>query len=128
MVPPVEIHLHQDAAECKGNRGIYNAGSQRIDVCVDERLVVLHEIAHAWNHENLSDAQRSEYVAIGDFGSWDEPETPWFDRGSEDAADTIAWALLEEPITSASPDGPIARRNAAFVFLTGSDAPRMQVE
>ncbi len=127
-VPPIEIHLHQDLAECKGNRGIYNAGLQRIDVCVDEPCVMLHEIAHAWNHENLNDAQRSEYVSTGDFGSWDDPETPWFDRGSEDAADTIAWALLAEPITMASPDGPIAQRSSAFTFLTGLAASRVQMD
>jgi hypothetical protein len=127
-IPPVEIHLHQDLAECNGNRGISSCGSQRIDVCVNERNVVLHEIAHAWNHENLSETQRSEYVLAGGFGSWDDPETPWFDRGSEDAADTIAWALLEEPIKMVSHDGPIARRDAAYSLLTGGHAPRVRTQ
>ncbi len=124
-IPALEIHLHQDLAGCKGNRGIYNSGLQRIDVCVDQRNVVLHEIAHAWNHENLSAAQRSEYVSVGGFGSWDDPDTPWSDKGSEDAADTIAWALLDEPITTFSADGPIARRAAAYLLLTGNHAPRI---
>jgi hypothetical protein len=124
-VPVVDVHLHQDLAECKGNRGIYNSGLQRIDVCVNERNVVLHEIAHAWNHENLSAAQRFEYVKVGGFGSWDDTDTPWSERGSEDAADTIAWALLDEPITMSSPDGPIAQRDTAYLLLTGSHAPRI---
>lgn len=126
-VPPIELHLHQDTAECKGNRGIYNSDAQRIDVCVDEPAVVLHEIAHAWNHENLSDSQRSEYVSAGGFGSWDDPETPWSEKGSEDAADTISWALLEESIAAITPDGPIAQRDAAYLLLTGSHAPRLQM-
>ncbi|MDX2466057.1 MAG: hypothetical protein QNL12_01990, partial [Acidimicrobiia bacterium] len=58
-IPSVDIHLHQDLAHCNGNRGIFSCGSQRIDVCVTERNVVLHEIAHAWNLENLSESQRS---------------------------------------------------------------------
>ncbi len=124
-VPALDIHLHQDLADCKGNRGIYNSGLQRIDVCVDQRNVVLHEIAHAWSHENLSAAQRSEYVTVGGFGSWDDPDTPWSNKGSEDAADTIAWALLDEPITTFSADGPIARRAAAYLLLTGNHAPRI---
>lgn len=124
-VPTLDIHLHQDLAECQGNRGVYNSGSQRIDVCVNERNVVLHEIAHAWNHQNLSESQRSEYVSFGGFGSWNDSDTPWFEKGSEDAADTIAWALLDEPITTFSSNGPIARRDAAYLLLTGNHAPRI---
>ncbi|MDJ0923978.1 MAG: hypothetical protein QNJ77_05405 [Acidimicrobiia bacterium] len=125
VVPPLEIYLHSDPAGCKGHRGIFNAGEQRVDVCVEEPGVMLHEIAHAWNWVNLTDAQRAEYVEKGGFGSWDDPETPWHDRGSEDAADAIAWALLEEPIAGFTADGPIARTNASYRLLTGMDSPRI---
>ncbi len=125
IVPPLAIHLHSDPAWCKGHRGIFNAGEQRVDVCVEEAGVMLHEIAHAWNWVNLTDTQRAEYVRQGGFESWDEPDTPWLDRGSEDAADTISWALLDEPITGFTADGPIARANASYRLLTGMDSPRI---
>ena len=127
-VPSIEIHLHPSDEPCGGHRGIFSSGSHRVDVCVEEPAVILHEIAHAWNHLNLSEPQRSEYVSVGGFGSWDDPETPWSDRGSEDAADRIAWALLDDPIAGFTADGPIARANAAYRLLTGQDAPRVLAE
>lgn len=127
-VPSIAIRFHQDSESCNSHRGIFSSGLQRVDVCVEEPSVILHEIAHAWNHTNLTDAKRSEYVSVGGFGSWDDPETPWYDRGSEDAADTIAWALLDDPITGFTANGPIAQANAAYLLLTGEDAPRVLVE
>ncbi len=123
--PPIEIHLHRDRDACRGHRGLFNAGEMRVDVCVTEPLVVLHEIAHAWNHVNVPGDVESTYVAAGGFGSWDAPETPWHDRGSEDAADTIAWALMDDPIAMPTPDGPIAQLDARYRLLTGNDAPRV---
>ena len=123
--PSVEIYLHSADAPCQGNRGIFNAGLERVDVCVDDPMVALHEIAHAWTHENLSPTRRAEYVAAGGFDSWDDADTSWLDKGSENAADTIAWALLERPIKMLTPDGPIAQTNEAYRLLTGSDTPRL---
>jgi len=124
-LPSIAIHLHRGGDICQGNRGIFNAGLERVDVCVDDPMVALHEIAHAWTHENLSPTRRAEYVAAGGFDSWDDADTSWLDKGSENAADTIAWALLERPIKMLTPDGPIAQTNEAYRLLTGSDTPRL---
>jgi len=88
-------------------------------------MVVLHEIAHAWAQKELTDADRDAYVIAGGFESWNSPGTDWSDRGSEHAADTIAWGLLEHPLAMSIPDGPIAEANAAYRLLTGTDAPRL---
>lgn len=125
--PPIEIHMHRDRDACLGHRGLFHAGEMRVDVCTAEELVVLHEIAHAWTHVNVPDRVRSAYVDAGGFESWDAPGTSWRNRGSEDAADTIAWALLEESIAMPTPDGPIAGMNARYRLLTGADAPRIVV-
>ena len=127
-VPAIEIHLHHTNELCGGNRGIFSPGRDRVDVCVDDQMVLLHEIAHAWAHDHLTPRQRGDYVAAGGFESWNDPDTAWSDRGSEDAAHTIAWALLERPIRLLTPDGPIAQRNEAYRLLTGSDAPRLVTE
>lgn len=70
-------------------------------------------------------AERSDYVERRGLESWNDPETAWGDRGSEDAADTLAWGLIEDPIVDMLPDGPLAQRNNAFRMLTGIDSPRI---
>ena len=124
-VPPIEVHMHRDQTPCLGHRGLFHAVEGRIDVCTDDELVVLHELAHAWNHVNTSEETKAAYVSSGDFVSWDAPGTKWADRASEDAADTMAWALIESPIENPTPDGPLARTNERFRLLTGIDAPRI---
>ena len=124
LVPAVEIHMHKSNADCGGHRGTFNPTANRINVCDHEPLVVLHEIAHAWAHEYLTEQERAAFVAAGGFESWNAAETAWLDRGSEHAADAIAWGLLDEPQAMFTEDGPIAQKNAEFRLLTGSDAPR----
>ena len=124
-VPTVEIHFHDSYDGCGGHWGTFNANTKRVNICKPERFVVLHELGHAWTRENLTDQMRAAYVAEGGFESWDGKDTVWSDRGSEDAADTIAWALLDEPISFWTEDGPIASRNAAFRLLTTLDSPRL---
>lgn len=124
-VPAIEIRMHRTNSECGGHRGTFNPTAKRIDVCVAEPLVVLHEIAHAWAHENLTERERDAFVTAGGYESWNHPDTAWGDRGSEHAADAIAWGLMEEPQMMVTADGPIAQINADFRMLTGVDSPRI---
>lgn len=124
-LPALDIFFHPDREPCKENRGIFNGDLMRVDVCVDEPLVILHELAHAWTHVHIEPVEEAAFVTAGGFESWNDPETAWSDRGMEDAAETIAWALLEHPIQMPTSGGPIAERNAAYRLLTGSDAPRL---
>ena len=119
------LHLHRDEGACQGHRGIFNGDLMRVDVCDAGPLVVLHELAHAWTHVRVNGTQEDAYVQAGEFGAWTSPETPWNERGMEHAADTIAWALQEQPIRMLVEDGPIAERNEFFRMLTGRDAPRL---
>lgn len=123
-LPAVEVYLHTTNEGCGGHRGIFSPGTLRIDVCVDEPGVVLHELAHAWAHVSLEQQTKDAYVLFRDLESWNDPDTPWMERGSEDAADTVAWALQEPPLTGFSHDGPIARNHQAYLLLTGSVVPR----
>lgn len=120
-VSAIEIHMHRTSEACGGHRGTFNPTANRIDVCVAEPVVVLHEIAHAWAHENLTREQREAFVAVGGFESWNAPETAWSERGSERAATVIAWGLSEQPHMVVTRDGPLAQRNAQFHMLTGFD-------
>lgn len=126
-LPLLQVHLHNDPEECNGNRGSFSSGSTpwSITVCTEDELVYLHEIGHAWAELNLSEAERSDYVARRGLESWNDPETAWGDRGSEDAANTLAWGLVDDPIVDMLPDGPLAERNEGFRILTGIDSPRI---
>lgn len=122
-VPAIEIHLHAAGDSCGGHRGFFNPDLMRIDVCVPELRVILHEIAHAWAHDNVDAEARAAYVEYRGLESWNDPDTSWLERGSEDAANTVAWALQDPPLNGFTPDGPIARNHRAYRLLTGSEVP-----
>ena len=44
---------------------------------------------------------------------------------SEDAANTLAWGLVDGPISEMIPGGPLAQKNEAFRLLTGGNSPRI---
>ena len=126
-LPVLQFHLAGNEAECGGNSGLFVLGSTpgRIILCSEERLVFLHEIGHAWAEYNLTDAKQIEYAEQRGMESWNHPDTPWRARGSEDAANTLAWGLVDDPIRGMAPDGPLAQKNSAFRLLTGMDSPRI---
>ena len=126
-LPVLQIHLHSDPAACKGNQGLFSSGSTpwKITLCTEERMVFLHEIGHAWSEFNLTEAERADYVEQRDMESWNHPETPWRARGSEDAANALAWGLVDGPISEMIPGGPLAQKNEAFRLLTGGNSPRI---
>lgn len=126
-VPALQIHLPVDPEVCGGNRGLFSPSSTpwTITVCTDHPTVFLHEIGHAWSEFNLSDEQRSDYVERRGLESWNDPQTAWNARGSEDAAKVLAWGLVDDPISEMMAGGPLARMNDAFRVLTGNDSPRI---
>ena len=126
-LPVLQFHLRSDPAACKGNQGLFSSGSTpwKITLCTEERMVYLHEIGHSWSESTLADVERSNYVEQRGMESWNDPETPWRVRGSEDAANTLAWGLVDEPIRGMTPGGPLAQKTDAFRLLTGIDSPRI---
>ena len=126
-IPVLQFHLHLDTSACKGNSGSFAHGATpwRITLCTEDRIVFLHEIGHAWSKYALTQSERAEYVEQRGMESWNDPETPWRARGSEDAANTLAWGLIDDPIRGMMPDGPLAQKNEAFKLLTGVDSPRI---
>ncbi len=127
-LPPLRFELHADTEPCGGNRGFFSPSSEpwTIGICTTDELPILHEIGHAWAEHTLSDADRAAYVEHQNMVSWNDPETRWCDRGSEDAANTLAWGFLTTPIRGMPSDGPLAERAEAFRILTGLSAPRIE--
>jgi hypothetical protein len=83
--------------------------------------VTLHELGHAWVHQHLDDDDRAAFVGHRALEHWDEPAR-WYQKGTEHAAEIMAWGLLDEDIgvrTIAPNDH--ASLVASFQFLTGVD-------
>lgn len=125
LIPPViEFHFYSDLSGCDGYRGLHaiEDGHHRVDVCARGRSdnLILHEIAHAWVGENVSNEQRAEFLGLRGLDVWNDAHTPWRGRGTEHAASVLAWGLSER--CSAAPGIPAynpVRMLESFVFLSG---------
>lgn len=127
-MPNLEIRILEPSG-CQGKAGVFRAAVDpwQIDLCRVEMFVILHELAHAWTKAHISAPVRAGYINAQKLETWSDAGIPRDSRGSEHAADTIAWGLLPRPLGSFSPDGPLARRQEAFCQLTGVAPPRIEV-
>ena len=128
-LPGLEVHIHEDRSGCGGNHGVFIKAPDRwrINLCDAREIVIRHEVGHAWAAHNLTSNQRDAYVNHWGFESWNATGTAWSSRGSEDAANVLAWGLdpLQLDRNAFLPDGPLAERARAFEMLTGIEAPRL---
>jgi hypothetical protein len=60
------------------------------------KAATLHEFAHLWLVRSLSDAAKAEFLQRRGL-TWSDPDLPWAQQGSEVAAETVAWGLMNEP-------------------------------
>lgn len=86
------------------------------------RELMLHELAHAWMWQNLTEPVQRQFLARMDLPTWDDTTLPWEQRGTEHAATVIAWGLADEPLQNHL----LASRSCAdlaeaFRLLTGAD-------
>jgi hypothetical protein len=99
VLPPVRVAFHAGTDGCRGNVGYQVNG--RIDLCVRLAMeggperIVLHELAHAWCDEHLTDAARIAFMQSRRLASWNGSTADWRQRGYEQAAEIIAWGLGE---------------------------------
>ena len=126
-LPDLNVYFRAERTQCTDHPGVFRAPGT-IDLCLGDnpitglhaRLTVLHEIAHAWAHHNLSDEHKERFLHLRGLPSWNDPATPWECRGSEHAAEIIAWALLDQPIGMVRlPDNHPDQLTDAYRVLTG---------
>jgi hypothetical protein len=120
--PTVEIRFHGDASGCGGHLGFAKDGG--VDVCtvlVNEmaRRNLLHEMGHLWIDENVSRADRDRFLHLRGLQTWNGSTEPWEERGYEQGAEIMAWALGTRILTAQIPDNDYAQLGAAFELLTG---------
>ena len=121
--PTVEIRFHGDAAGCGGHLGYAKDGG--VDVCtvlVNEmaRRNLLHEMGHLWIDQNVSRADRDRFLELRGLQTWNGSTDPWEERGYEQGAEIMAWALGTRILTAQIPDNDPVQLGAAFELLTGS--------
>ena len=122
VVPPgLEISFHGDLDSCGGHQGVATHGGaiERIDLCCTHEFTLMHELAHAWAEYTLTEAQRRAFLEERGLESWRDG-VPWEERGTEHAAQIIAWGLGDRPIRLLkTPDAGFDRLAAGFSLLTG---------
>ena len=119
-LPPLTITFAESMDECGGYDGVYRGGGD-ITVCRTSTFTIAHEIAHAWEGDALTDADREEYRQLWDVPTWGSSEFDWDQRATEKAANTIAWALLA---TNPEPHELLRSHLCTYEALTGHPLPR----
>lgn len=96
-LPEVEIVFHESLLTCHGHKGLYREKTRTLEMCSLDESTMLHELAHAWANAHLDADDMAGFVDWRGLDSWNDHEHEWGRRGTEHVAETIAWALLEEP-------------------------------
>lgn len=89
-----------------------------------DQLGLLHELGHAWLVDNIDDQAQNDFMAFNGLSSWRGGDLPWHRRGAEQAAEIMAWGLMDEPIKLLRiGDPPCADIAAGYTLLTGNASP-----
>ena len=127
-LPTLAIEFHATDEGCDGYDGAFRSRETpaRLDVCNPYRLIVLHELAHAWEHTAVSDHVRDEFMAVRGIAAWNGGDLPWKQRGVEEMAEVLVWGLRQFSGTTAIDVQP--EREQAFELVTGIDATTRRSE
>ena len=96
-LPDVNYVFHPDLRTCQGHKGMYHKSTRTLEMCSMDMHTMLHELAHAWANENLTEEAKERFVASRSLDSWNDHDHAWERRGTEHVAETIAWALADDP-------------------------------
>jgi hypothetical protein len=133
-LPAIDVYYAPDSQSCDGLAGYAAAGGEtplQVHLCsgadpqsLVAHRVLLHELAHAWAAATLTERTRKEFLTLRHLPSWEDAGTPWELRGTEQAAEVMAWALLdrEVPVVTIRDADP-ATLAAAYRVLTGESPP-----
>jgi hypothetical protein len=130
-LPVVAVAFHDQKEPCAGHPGLFrDQPKPRIDICgfsdfsTAAKKTLLHELAHAWAHENLSDRDIEEFLVLRGLEIWAGPLAPWELKGSEHAAEIISWALFDRELDLVTiPDAGPEAIEASYRILTGRSLP-----
>ena len=133
ILPDLSLAFHDELDQCHGLYGWFRVATPvHIDICgfnADRLLpapkrLILHELAHAWAHENVDEESKRLFLRDRGLTSWHDESTPWEERGFEQAAEIIAWALMDEERTIRTlPELDPRTITQAYQLLTSTPLP-----
>jgi hypothetical protein len=86
-------------------------------------LLILHELAHAWDGHTLTDERRTAFLDWRGLHQWWGTEHEhWGEYGAEQAAETIVWGVIDRPIRASQippPYNNCGQLRTAYLMLTG---------
>jgi hypothetical protein len=115
------------------------AGRHTVVVCFDEDEVAsdssesgwsqsaiaygLHELAHIWMVDHLTDETRAAFNELAGLTEWRNTSVPWNERGVEHAAFTISWGVsgVADARYPIHPKASCEELAARFELLTGHE-------
>ncbi len=131
QLPDLEVSFYSwdpSLKDCAGHGGLWTFSQDRhsIDVCdigvPSRRRMLLHEFAHAWTHENLTEGDRKAFLDRQGLETWNDLQTDWGQLGTEHAAEIISWGLYMycEPQNMIKAEAA-ASLAVSFRLLTGTE-------
>jgi hypothetical protein len=129
-LPGIDFVLDTTVEPCHGRRGWYSGADGRpvIHICTHEggpvpELLILHELAHAWDGHTLTDERRTAFLDWRGLHQWWGTEHEhWGEYGAEQAAETIVWGVIDRPIRASQIPAPYnncGQLRTAYLMLTG---------
>ena len=127
-LPGIDFVGQEALDACHGGSGLHriDGGRSRVTICGEhprrfDEILFLHEIAHAWDFAQLSDARRAAFAELRGLDQWwDDGVHEWDQRAAEHAAEIVTWALRDRPMQVITiPDADCASLRAGYLALTG---------
>lgn len=124
-LPSLEIQFAEGCRERFGAWGRirFDVSPWRIEVCTT--AAYSHELAHAWDRWNLTDADRRKYMDLRGLEAWQESDIPWEKRGQEDLAILVSRVVGQGVDNYRSENRSSELR--AFAQITGVPVPVGQI-
>jgi hypothetical protein len=121
----VRIEFRPSPTHCNGNTGYYRIETGIVTMCSRDLKTLFHELAHHWAYSNLSAEEMDAFSDSMGLSSWNDQTQPWHRRGTEQAAEIIAWALMERaPTIRFIEEGSL---KSVFQLLTIPDATALDL-
>ena len=125
-LPDFQVEFGTGTDSCGGHMGLFQPQLTpwRILICTGLDAVYEHELAHAWELANLDDDTRHEFMEHRGHELWNDPTTPWDERGVEGVAFIVQQGLVDLPLPPTL-SAENRSRLVAYTILTGRPAPRL---
>lgn len=127
QLPGLDFVGYPDTTSCAGRAGAARRVVDRTEIrlCTPktgpvQEWLVLHELAHAWDHQSLDDTRRQAFLDLRELPAWRDGD--WHDRGAEHAAEIMVWGLMDRPVKPGHIDhNSCEELRAGYVTLTDDE-------